>query len=185
MTDSRSSSREGWGVHPIIRVGLDASPRRIGWAILVDDVVSRFGTQHVKRTGELIERKSAWQRILDNLRVVEDRQKRDVWAIGIEAPYLGPNRQGSLNHARTIGQLQAFALASRPGAEHLLVQPSEWRSAIGVKMTGKAAPFEYANRCLDYSQTALDYQSSLWPDLDQDAADAICIAHAVRNISGF
>ena len=184
MTDSRPP-REGWGVHPIIRVGLDASPRRIGWAILVDDIVTRFGTEHVEKRGELLERKAAWQRILDNIRVVEDRHKRDSWSITIEAPYLGPNRQGSLNHARTIGQIQAFALASRPGSEHMLVQPAEWRSAIGVKMTGKDAPLEYANKCLDYSQAALDYQTAIWPELDQDAADAICIAHAARNISGF
>jgi hypothetical protein len=183
MIDSRSP-REGWGIQPIILVGLDASPRRIGWCVLVDDVVTRFGTEHVSRTGELLERRAAWNRILNHIRIVEDSYKRDASAITIEAPYLGPNRQGSLNHARTIGQMQAFALASRPGAEHTLMQPTEWRKLVSIKMRGKTAAYEYANQCLNYSEGALSYQTAIWPDLDQDAADAICIAYATRMMLG-
>ena len=152
---------------PIIRVGLDASPLRIGYAISVGRTIVQASTFHVDRDAPLFGRRAFYRMIRDEVRQLEERHGSDLRTIGIEAPYVGPNRQGSLNHARNIGQAEAWMFSSFPYAEQLIVQPAAWRRAIGIAPKGKAAPWLYAD-------TAWDGVIG-----EQDTADAICIVDAL------
>ena len=152
---------------PIIRVGLDASPLRIGYAISVGRTIVQAATFHVDRDAPLAARRGFYRMIRDEVRQLEERHGTDLRTIGIEAPYVGPNRQGSLNHARNIGQAEAWMFSSFPYAEQLIVQPAAWRRAIGLPPRGKDAPFAYA-------ETAWDGAIA-----EQDTADAICIVDAI------
>ena len=103
----------------------------------------------------------------------EQRDARDrvlAREVGIEAPYVGPNRQGSLNHARNIGQAEAWMFSSFPYAEQIIVQPAAWRRAIGIAPKGKVAPRLYAETRWD---------EDVW---QQDTADAICIVDALPTL---
>jgi hypothetical protein len=152
-----------------IIVGIDASPLRIGYAITLDDHLVEYDTIRIPRDAALARRRDAWLGLRDTIRRIEDAEKADTNLIGIEAPYIGPNRQGSLNHARQIGHQEAFALISFPYAEQRLIQPQTWRSIIGIARRGKTAPYEYALGLVDDDA-----------GIDQDTADAICIVTALR-----
>ena len=152
---------------PIIRVGLDASPLRIGWAISVGGTIDCAGTFHVSRDAPLLARRAFYRMIRDGVRQLEELHGSDLRTIGIEAPYVGPNRQGSLRHARNIGQAEAWMFSSFPYAEQLIVQPAAWRRAIGIAPKGKVAPRLYAETRWD---------EDVW---EQDTADAICIVDAL------
>lgn len=173
MTHPPSSSG-GDDIHAdeLIRVGVDASHRRTGWAIAIGPRIINYGTHHVDLTAAIKDRREYWRELRDTLRSIERTQRRDVYAIGIEAPWLGPNRQGSLQHARVVGMHEALANASFPYAEQHLVQPQSWRSACGLPRTGKEAPRAYAEAVLRGSSTSAER-------LDQDAADAICIVRSL------
>lgn len=151
-----------------IIVGIDASPLRVGYAIRAGDDLVAYDTIRIPRDTALAARREAWLDLRDTIRTIENAEDIDVTAIGIEAPYIGPNRQGSLNHARQVGQQEAFAFASFPYAEQHLVQPQAWRSALGIAPRGKTAPYEYATR-LAHDE-----------GIDQDTADAICIVTALH-----
>lgn len=151
---------------PIIRVGLDASPLRIGWAISLGGAIHCAGTFHVSRDAPLPARRTFYRGIRDDLRRLEELHGSDLRTIGIEAPYVGPNRQGSLRHARNIGQAEAWMFSSFPYAEQIIVPPTAWRKALALPVRGKQAPMLYAQRT--YNDVA-----------NQDAADAICIVKAL------
>jgi len=152
---------------PIIRVGLDASPLRIGYAVSVGGTIADAGTFHTPAGGWLRDRRAFFLELRDTIRRHEERHRMDLRTIGIEAPYVGPNRQGSLRHARNIGQVEAWMHLSFPYAEQIIVQPAAWRKALGLPARGKEAPFAYAATAWD---GVLD---------TQDTADAICIVDAL------
>ena len=152
---------------PIIRVGLDASPLRIGYAISVDRTIVQAATFHIDRGAPLAARRGFYRMIRDEVRQLEERHASDLRTIGIEAPYVGPNRQGSLNHARNIGQAEAWMFSSFPYARQLIIQSTSWRRALRLPGRGKDAPFAYAATAWD---GVID---------EQDTADAICIVNAL------
>ena len=152
---------------PIIRVGLDASPLRIGYAISAGGTIVQASTFHVSRDAPLAARRAFYRMIRDEVRQLEERHGSDLRTIGIEAPFVGPNRQGSLNHARNIGQAEAWMFSSFPYAEQIIIQPASWRRVLGIAPKGKAAPWLYAD-------TAWDGVIG-----EQDTADAICIVDAL------
>lgn len=151
--------------HDLLLVGLDASPLRIGYAIAWRDMILESGALLIDRDDDIRSRKEAWKTIRKMIRKAEAKTRRDAAIIGIEDAYLGPNRMGSLHHARTIGQLEAFAFSSCPYALIARVPSVSWRKALGISTRGKEAPFEYATLRLDYG-----YHVD-----SQDEADAICI----------
>jgi hypothetical protein len=155
---------------PIIRVGLDASPLRIGYAISAGRMIVQAATFHVDRDAPLAARRGFYRMIRDEVRQLEERHDSDLRTIGIEAPYVGPNRQGSLKHARNIGQAEAWMFSSFPYAEQVIVQPASWRRAIGLPARGKDAPLAYATTAWD---GVID---------EQDTADAICIVDALPHL---
>jgi hypothetical protein len=157
-----------------IIIGLDTSLLRTAYAIIYDETLLAFATIHTKEG--LAARRDAWKLIRDEARRIERITHEQTRAIVIEDAWLGPNRQGSLNHARCIGHAEAFALTSFPYASIERVMPQSWRALLSLPRKGKDGAMSYSVRICDISNT-----QSGWADtLDQDSADAICIAYAAR-----
>ena len=145
--------------------GLDVSERRIGYALVDYDSAEPLetGTIHTPRGEDLHARVNAWRTISHNA-----TQTGDIQLVLIEAPYAGPNRRGSLNHAMAIGNLAGIA-AARLGSSILVdtIQPATWRTLCGLPTRGK--------------EPVLTWASDLWPVADQDQADALGIATAAHH----
>jgi Holliday junction resolvasome RuvABC endonuclease subunit len=153
----------------MLTVGIDASPKRIGWAIQHAGEVLRADTWHVDPAEDIRSRREAWNLIRDEIRNAERQSHRDLHRIGIEDSYLGPNKRGSLNLARTIGHVEAWAFVSYPYASIDRIPAASWRSLCGLPGRGKEAPLAYAQE-LHAGLTI------------QDTADAICIAIAAGRL---
>ena len=153
------------GVYTVI-IGLDASPLRIGYAVMILQTgeLLASGTMHVSNTGDdLRNRQAGWRHIMEEVNRVTDSSH--IVCVGLEEAYVRFKRQAILG-ALTIGNLEAFALRSYPWILVHRLQPTEWRKLIGIKQGGKEAPMAYAQ--------------TIKPGLDdQDEADAICIARAL------
>jgi hypothetical protein len=163
-----------------IIIGLDTSLLRTAYAIIRDDELLAFSTIHTREG--LADRRDAWKLIRDEARRVERISHEQTRAVVIEDAWLGPNRQGSLNHARCIGHAEAFALQSFPYASIERVMPQSYRALLCLPRKGKEPLMSYARSILDMAHSANGYTTpSGWGDeLDQDSADAICIAYAAR-----
>jgi Holliday junction resolvasome RuvABC endonuclease subunit len=156
----------GAGGAETIVIGLDASPLRVGYAIMIVQTgrLLASGTMHVESGGDdLRNRQAAWRHIISELNRVTDSSR--VVCVGLEEAYVRFRRQAILG-ALTIGNLEAFALRSYPWILVHRLLPTEWRRICGIQQGGKAAPLAYAQMVV--------------PGLtDQDEADAICIARAL------
>ena len=157
-----------------IIIGLDTSLLRTAYAIIVDGELLAFGTIHTKEG--LADRRDAWKTIRDEARRIERITHSHTRAVVIEDAWLGPNRLGSLNHARCVGHAEAFALQAFPYAMIERVMPQSWRALLNLPKKGKEGAMRYSERVCEISN-----KHSGWADkLDQDSADAICIAYAAR-----
>jgi hypothetical protein len=157
-----------------IIIGLDTSLLRTAYAIINDDELLAFGTLHTKEG--LADRRDAWKLIRDEARRIERITHNHTQAIVIEDAWLGPNRLGSLNHARCVGHAEAFAIHAFPYALIERVMPQSWRALLNLPKKGKEGAMRYSERVCEIST-----RQSGWADtLDQDSADAICIAYAAR-----
>lgn len=146
-------------------LGLDVSERRIGYALVDYDSGEpvETGTIHTPPGEDLHARVDAWRRIS-----IAANQTGDIQLVAIEAPWMGPNRQGSMRHAMAIGNLAGIA-AARLGETILIdtIQPADWRRACGLPTRGKQPIHSWA--C-----------ARLGVDIDQDQADALGIATAAH-----
>lgn len=156
---------------PAVVIGLDASPRRIGWAIIDDaEQVLSSGTEHVDAGDDLRHRLGAWHRITAELNRVCDSGQ--LVAVGIEDVYVRFPRQ-AIQSALTVGNLEAFALRSYSWILVERLMPTAWRRVCGIEQGGKEAPMLWARERSPYLT-------------DQDEADAICISVAtLRSINNF
>ena len=152
-----------------LTVGIDASPKRIGWAIQHAGRIILADTWHVDPAADIRSRREGWTTIRDAIRHAEREHHRDLHRIGIEDSYLGPNKRGSLNLARTIGHVEAWAFVSYPYARIDRIAAASWRSLCDLPGRGKEAPLAYAQEL----HTRLT---------SQDTADAICIAIAAGRL---
>ena len=146
--------------HSLI-LGLDTSARRIGWCIVAYETaeVIYHGTQHTPAGNDLANRRIAFKEI------AYDADKRgDVCAVFIEDAYSGPSRQGTIQHASSVGNVEAFALNQYPFILVDRIAPSTWRSVLGLPSSGKEPVMEWATK------------TSPFPVKTQDEADAIAIA---------
>jgi hypothetical protein len=157
-----------------IIIGLDTSLLRTAYAIIVDDELLAFGTIHTKEG--LADRRDAWKTIRDEARRIERITHTHTRAVVIEDAWLGPNRLGSLNHARCVGHAEAFAIHAFPYALIERVMPQSWRALLNLPKKGKEGAMRYSERVCEISNR----QSGWAGELDQDSADAICIAYAAR-----
>jgi Holliday junction resolvasome RuvABC endonuclease subunit len=156
----------------LLTVGIDASPRRIGWAVNIAGDIILADTWHVDKIRDIRDRREAWLHIRDAIRTAERVHHRDLHRIAIEDSYLGPNKKGSLDLARTIGHVEAWAIVSYPYVSLTRMPAATWRSLCGISGRGKDASLEYANQ----------YRKQYGIVDDQDTADAICIAIAAARL---
>ena len=163
-----------------IIIAIDTSLLRTAYAITHDADLIAFKTIHTK--DGLEDRRDAWKTIRDEARRIERITHDQVGAIVIEDAWLGPNRQGSLNHARCIGHAEAFAIQSFPYALIERVMPQSYRALLCLPRKGKDPLMSYARTIIDMAHSDNAYTTpSGWNEpLDQDTADAICIAYAAQ-----
>jgi len=149
-------------------IGIDCSERRIGFAILEYDsgVCITTGVMFTPAGDDLNTRVQAWHTISHTA-----NQTGDIELVLIEAPWSGPNRQGSIRGAMSVGNIAGIA-ASSLGRSVLVdtIQPTQWRSLCGISTRGKQPVAEWANNVLGRAVT-------------QDEADALGIATAAHHIA--
>ena len=151
-----------------VLIGLDVSERRIGYAILNYDSGEcvETGVMHTPAGNDLNTRVQAWHSISHAA-----NQTGDIALVLIEAPWSGPNRQGSIRGAMAVGNLAGIA-ATRLGRNILVdtIQPTQWRSLCGISTRGKEPVMTWATNRLGRTIT-------------QDEADALGIATAAHHIA--
>ena len=148
-------------------LAIDASPKRLGWAVVDYDTAELItsGTEHTTNPSDLQDRRSRIRWIAH-----EAMGRGDVCAAFVEDAYAGPNKRTTIQHAMSVGNVEAFLLERWPLILVDRIQASTWRMVLGLAKTGKQAPLEYA-------------QTRTTKRLDsQDEADAICIATAANKL---
>lgn len=147
-------------------IGLDVSERRIGYAVVEYDSGKCIttGVMHTPAGDDLNTRVQAWHSISHAA-----NQTGDIELVLIEAPWSGPNRQGSIRGAMAVGNLAGIA-ATRLGRTVLIdtIQPTQWRALCGISTRGKEPVMTWATQVLGRNVT-------------QDEADALGIATAAHH----
>lgn len=149
--------------HSLI-LGLDVSARRIGWATVSYQTGEPItcGVQHVSADDDLRARRIAFRE------VARDAEARgDVCAVLLEDAHAGPSRRGTVIHALSVGNVEAWAAARWPDTLVDRITPAAWRSAVGLPSQGKQPVLDWATQLLSYRPT-------------QDAADALGVARAAH-----
>ena len=148
-------------------LGLDVSPLRIGWAIYTNTELANHGVI-------LFDNKD-W--ITPGMRAaaLEDTfsETDNFDRIGLEAVFVGPNKLGSIRAAMALGQIESICDYLWPDARQKILTAAQWRSACGIQQGGKQPVWEWA-----IEQTITHHTHA---PANQDAADAIAIAHATHN----
>ncbi len=149
-------------------IGLDVSERRVGFAVVEYDsgMCVSTGVMFTPAGDDLNTRVQAWHTISHTA-----NQTGDIELVLIEAPWSGPNRQGSIRGAMAVGNLAGIAAMSL-GRTILVdtIQPAHWRSLCGLPGRGKEPVAEWATQALGRAVT-------------QDEADALGIATAAHHIA--
>lgn len=143
-------------------LGLDVSARRIGWALVDYETGApvQCGVQHVPADDDLRARRIAFRE------VARDADARgDVCAVLLEDAHAGPSRRGTVIHALSVGNVEAWAAARWPDVLVDRVTPAAWRSSIGLPTKGKQPVIDWATDLLRFRPS-------------QDAADALGVARA-------
>ena len=150
-------------------LGIDASQRVTGWALMTDD-------ERLVTTGTIVidakdeDRRRAFSAVRDELvTILHKAHAEDVDVVGVfvEAPYAGPSRKVTVDHARWVGNVEAIAWRVFGHALIEVIQPREWRQLLGIRGAGKEPVRSWA-----YGQ---------WPEIagrTQDEIDAAAIACA-------
>lgn len=150
-------------------LGIDAAQRVTGWA-LIDDEENLVETGTVVIDGKDEDRRRAFSAVRDELVSIgrmADARDVDVVGVFVEAPFAGPSRRVTVDHARWVGNVEALAWRVFRYALVEVIQPREWRQALGITGAGKPPVTAFA--------------VSRWPELagrTQDERDAACIALA-------
>lgn len=143
-------------------LGLDVSARRIGWALVDYETGTPVAcdVQNVPANDDLRARRLAFRE------VARDADARgDVCAVLLEDAHAGPSRRGTIIHALSVGNVEAWAAARWPDVLVDRVTPAAWRSAVGLPLQGKQPVMDWATELLGCKPS-------------QDAADALGVARA-------
>jgi Holliday junction resolvasome RuvABC endonuclease subunit len=150
-------------------LGIDAAQRVTGWALLDDEErLITTGTIIVDRSDE--DRRHAFGAVRDELVTIShvaDSHAIDVVGVFIEAPFAGPSRKVTVDHARWVGNVEALAWRVFSFALVEVIQPREWRQLLGITGPGKDPVRLWAE--------------GQWPEIagrTQDEIDAAAIACA-------
>jgi Holliday junction resolvasome RuvABC endonuclease subunit len=150
-------------------LGIDAAQRVTGWALL-DDNERLVTTGTIVIDGRDEDRRRAFSAVRDELVSIgrmADAADVDVVGVFVEAPFAGPSRKVTVDHARWVGNVEAIAWRVFSHALIEVIQPREWRQVLGIKGPGKPPVRQWA--------------IGQWPELGprtQDEIDAAAIACA-------
>jgi len=154
-------------------LGLDASPNRIGWALVEYESARPVAcnTQHVTGQDDLRARREAF------VEIARDADAHgDVCAVILEDAHISINKRVAIQHAIALGHVEAFAAMRWPGILIDRVHPSSWRKLIG-QPTGPGTN----TRTLKQNQQAWA-EALLGRSVDEDASDALGIATAAHTL---
>lgn len=142
-------------------LGLDVSPNRIGWAIVDYDTGHHVahGVEHVAGDDDLRARRLAFAEIA---RTADARG--DVCAVVLEDAYVGVSRRGTITHAVSVGNVEAWAATRWPDQLVVRLAPASWRKAVGLPTRGK--------------EPVVAWACAYVGDVSQDEADALGVATA-------
>lgn len=150
-------------------LGIDAAQGVTGWALLTDEErLITTGTIVIDRNDE--DRRHAFGAVRDELISVlhtADAADVDVVGVFVEAPYAGPNRKVTVDHARWVGNVEAIAWRVFGHALIEVIAPREWRQLLGIAGPGKEPVRRWAE--------------GQWPEIagrTQDEIDAAALACA-------
>jgi hypothetical protein len=148
-------------------LGLDVQTKRLGWAICDAEMGTAMacGCEPISFNcpGDDLRRLLSFEYMPGSL--------RDVIAVYVEAPYVGPNLQGSMRHAMMIGRALQQAERCWPDAAVEIIQSGDWKRLIGLPGNARKDQIaEWARACgfFHHMQDALD-------------AGGIAVAGKIRN----
>ena len=150
-------------------LGIDAAQRVTGWALL-DDEERLITTGTIVIDGKDEDRRRSLAAVRDELVTIShvaDVRDLDVVGVFIEAPFAGPSRKVTVDHARWVGNVESIAWRVFSFALIEIIQPREWRQILGITGAGKPPIRKWAE--------------GQWPEIagrTQDEIDAACIACA-------
>jgi len=148
-----------------IILGLDVSPKRIGWALIDYDNGHHLahGVEHVNGDDDLRARRIAFRDVTHTADA-----RGDVCAVFVEDAYVGASRRGTIIHAMSIGNVEAWAANRWPDQLVARIAPATWRSTLGLPTRGKEPVMAWASERVGV--------------VSQDEADALgvaCAGHAL------
>ena len=150
-------------------LGIDAARNQTGWALMAENErLVTTGVIKIDHSGG--DHRTALSIVRDELTKVEyvaNVNGVEIAGVFIESAYLGPSARVAIAHSQWIGNVEAIAWRIFKYALIEMMPPREWRSALGIKGTGKSPVKEYV--------------TDKYPDgkdRTQDEDDAICIALA-------
>lgn len=148
-------------------LAIDASPKRLGWACVDYETaeVILSGVEHTTEPDDLKDRRARIKYIAH-----EAMGRGDVCAAFVEDAYAGPSSRITVQHAMSVGNVEAFLLERWPLILVDRIAPATWRSILGIDARGKTAPLKYADK---HAHRLIE---------SQDEADAICIAIAANRL---
>lgn len=172
-----------------LAIGLDVSELRMGYAVVDYDTQEplALGVEDLRR------RDGGWpedqvlgatEAIYRKLRL-ENYDRRDVFVIGIEDAYLGPNKKSALRHASVVGMAtMAARVVFGPSVTYWPIPAESWRHALGIKGKNrkekKLATWFWAEKHLGHDFFDDHRQGA---PLVEDEADALGIAVACARLT--
>jgi Holliday junction resolvasome RuvABC endonuclease subunit len=167
-----------------LAIGLDVSELRMGWAVVDYDTLEPLALG----VEDLRERDGGWaeDQVLRAMHQVQRNiapvpvARGDVFVVGIEDAYLGPNKKASLRHASVVGMAtMAARVVFGPSVTYWPIPADSWRHALGIKGRNrkekKALTLEWAAAHVVSSNSPL---SMTLNGITEDEADALGIATA-------
>lgn len=171
-----------------LAVGLDVSELRLGWA------VCDYDTQEPLALGveDLRRRDGGWpeDQVLGATEAIYRRirlgghDRRDVFVIGIEDAYLGPNKKSALRHASVVGMAtMAARVVFGPSVTYWPIPADSWRHALDIKGRNrkekKALTMEWAQTVIPAHESVLIATAAM----SDDVCDALGIAVACARLT--
>ena len=150
-------------------LGIDAAQRVTGWALMTDDE-RLITTGTIVIDGKDEDRRHAFGAVRDELVSIQHQAHAvdvDVVGVFIEAPFAGPSRKVTVDHARWVGNVEAIAWRVFGHALIEVIAPREWRQLLGIAGPGKEPVRRWAE--------------GQWPEIagrTQDEIDAAALACA-------
>lgn len=148
----------------LLCVGLDPSPKRLGWALVEVTETGRKPLDCGCFSMEPGPKSTLWAQKGVIRKVLE--WGGSMTSVVIEKPYVGVSPAIALAIAETMGAVHVLSAAAWPKAHIYRLSPSEWRKRSGL--SGRATKLEVMERA---RQIGFDAK-------EQDAADAGLMAWA-------